>query len=154
MEDIKILFNKENIFFVDETVENKDDLFKLISNKAYTNKYVKSEKECYEGLVYRENMQSTGFQDGFAIPHCKDDTVINPKLLIFKTNPIDWDSLDGEPVDFSFVLLVPENASKEHLIYLSKIAKLLTKKEYRKKLKSADKDEIYELVIKGLEDMA
>lgn len=154
MEDLKILFNKENIFFVDETVENKDDLFKLISNKAYANKYVKSEKDCYEGLAYRENMQSTGFQDGFAIPHCKDDTVISPKLLIFKTNPIDWDSLDGEPVDFSFVLLVPENASKEHLIYLSKIAKLLTKKEYRKKLKSADEDEIYELVIKGLEDMA
>lgn len=154
MKGLDILFTKKNIFFIKDNLKNKNDLFKLIASKAYENKYVKSEKECYDGLVYRENMQSTGFQDGFAIPHCKDKTVIDPKLLIFKTNPIDWDSLDGKPVVFSFALLVPDNASREHLIYLSKIAKLLTKKEYRNKLKLSSVEEIYEIVVRGLEDIS
>lgn len=149
---IKDIFNKENIFIIEEKIHNKELLFERIAQKAKSMGYVESEKACYEGLVARENEQTTGFQDGFAIPHCKDDTVIKPTLLIFKTQPIEWDSLDGEPIEFSFVLLVPEEASKEHLKILAKIAKSLIDKDYRKKLKKADQQTIYKEVLKKLEE--
>ncbi|QKE72885.1 PTS transporter subunit EIIA [Arthrobacter citreus] len=132
------IFNEQNIFIIEEQIENKDQLFRLIAKRASELGYVYSEEDCYRGLLERENQQTTGFQDGFAIPHCKDNTVKEPKLLVFKTSPIPWDSLDGQPTVFSFVLLIPPNSDKEHLQYLAKIAKSLINDEYRQQLKSAD----------------
>jgi fructose PTS system EIIA component len=137
------IFSEQNIFMVEEQLENKEQLFKLIAKKASELGYVYSEEECFQGLLARENQQTTGFQDGFAIPHCKDSTVKEPKLLVFKTLPIPWDSLDGQPTIFSFVLLIPTQSEKEHLQYLAVIAKSLIDEEYRQQLKEADEQSIY-----------
>ncbi len=145
------IFCEENVFIIDEQLEEKDQLFKLIAKKANKLGYVHGEQDCYKGLQAREAQQTTGFEDGFAIPHCKDDTVKEPKLLVFKTKPIPWDSLDGQPTTFSFVLLVPEKAANEHLRYLAKIAKSLIDDQYRKELKAADSESIYTKVKQKLE---
>lgn len=145
------IFDQENIFILDEKLENKAQFFKVIANKANSLGYVYSEEDCYQGLLARENQQTTGFEGGFAIPHCKNNTIKEPKLLIFKTLPIPWDSLDGQPTVFSFVLLIPEQSAKEHLQYLAKIARSLIDQEYRAELLVADKENIYLKVSKKLE---
>ncbi|MCL6573987.1 MAG: fructose PTS transporter subunit IIA [Bacillus sp. (in: Bacteria)] len=145
------IFEKQNIFLVEEQLENKGQLFQLIAKKASELGYVLSEEACYLGVLERENQQTTGFQDGFAIPHCKSKTVKEPKLLVFKTLPIPWDSLDGQDIVFSFVLLIPEQSAKEHLQVLAKIAKSLIDDEYRQQLKVADEQSIYLQVRKKLE---
>jgi PTS system fructose-specific IIA component len=146
------IFQEKNIFVVEERLENKEQLLRLIAKKAAELGYVHSESDCLKGLKERENQQSTGFQDGFAIPHCKSQTVKEPRLLIFKTLPIPWDTLDGQPVQFSFVLLIPEQSAAEHLKYLAKIAKSLLDDEYRNQLKQGDRQRIYSLVREKLED--
>jgi len=145
------IFNENNIFIVEDNLEDKEQLFKLIANDAYKLGYVKSNEECFRGLLTRESQQTTGFQDGFAIPHCKDQTVQNPRLLIYKTSPIPWESLDGQAIVFSFVLLIPEESAKEHLRYLAKISKSLIDESFRQRLKAADKATIHQLVCRNLE---
>ena len=140
------------MFLVEEKLENKEQLLRLIAQKAAELGYVDSESDCYRGLLERERQQSTGFEDGFAIPHCKDQTVKEPRLLIFKTPPIPWDTLDGRPVRFSFALLIPEQSAAEHLKYLSKIAKSLLDEEYRQRLKQENRQGIYLLVKNQLEE--
>ena len=146
------IFSRDNIFIIDEYLDSKNELFKLVSIKAFELNYVKSVDECYEGLLYRENQQTTGFQDGFAIPHCKDNTVFSPKVLVFKTNPIDWDSLDGKPVTVSLVVLVPQNASNEHLKLLAKLAKALIDNSFQEQIKNGDFDTIYNSISLIMED--
>lgn len=147
------IFQEQNVFLVEEKLEDKEQLLRLIAQKANELGYVHSESDCFRGLLERERLQSTGFEDGFAIPHCKDKTVKEPRLLIFKTHPIPWNTLDGQPVQFSFVLLIPEQSAAEHLKYLSKIAKSLLDEDYRRQLKQlGDRQRIYSLVKNRLED--
>jgi PTS system fructose-specific IIA component len=146
------VFGKENVLINDELISSKEDLFKFIAGTAKKLNYVLSEQDCFNGLMERENQQTTGFQDGFAIPHCKNDTVISPKVLYIKTRPIPWDSLDGEDITESFVLLIPEKGANEHLRILAKIARSLIDSEYRSNLKNAKmKSEIFELIANKLE---
>ncbi len=146
-----MIFSKENIFFPTESLENKQDLFKQIAHQAWELGYVEAEQACFEGLKEREEQQTTGFQEGFAIPHCKDQTVKSPKLLFFKTNPIPWDSLDGSDITNSFILLIPEQSAKEHLKYLSLIARSLIDTTFRQELKAATTSEmIYQLITEKL----
>ena len=62
------VFVKENIFINEEPISDKMALFKYISENAKHLNYVLSEQDCFDGLVDRESQQTTGFQDGFAIP--------------------------------------------------------------------------------------
>ncbi|WP_241694047.1 PTS sugar transporter subunit IIA [Enterococcus faecium] len=146
------VFVKENIFINEEPISDKTALFKYISENAKHLNYVLSEQDCFDGLVDRESQQTTGFQDGFAIPHCKNDTVVSPKMLYVKTEPIPWDSLDRKDITDSFVLLIPEKGAEEHLKILAKIARSLIDGGYRDSLKKAKtKPEIFELISNKLE---
>ncbi len=64
------------------------------------------------------------------------------------THPIDFDAIDGAPVDLLFVLLVPEAATDAHLELLRQIASMLDRKEVRDKLRSAKGNEaLYQVVL-------
>src|SRR5690606_32319790 len=65
----------------------------------------------YESLIAREKLGSTGFGNGIAIPHCRLEQCSEAVgALLQLDRKIDFDSLDGEPVDLIFVLLVPHEA--------------------------------------------
>ena len=62
----------------------------------------------YENLIARERLGSTGFGNGIAIPHCRlEDCHQAIGALLQLDGKIDFDALDGQPVDLIFVLLVP-----------------------------------------------
>ncbi|MDR2007705.1 MAG: fructose PTS transporter subunit IIA [Alphaproteobacteria bacterium] len=145
------IFAKENIFVIEEPLDSKESFFKIIAKKATELSFVESEKSCFEGILERESQSTTGFEDGFAIPHCKSNTVKSPKLMIFKTKEIPWDSLDGKPISISHVLLMPLSADNEHIRLLSKVARGLVDENYRNSLKQANAEEIYNLVAKKME---
>lgn len=80
----------------------------------------------YEKLIERERLGSTGLANGIALPHARMEGASKPLgALITLDKPIDFDSLDGEPVDLIFALLVPEAATEEHLQLLAQLAQLL-----------------------------
>jgi PTS system nitrogen regulatory IIA component len=79
-----------------------------------------------EALDQREKLGTTGLGDGIAIPHARIPEL--PELTGFfvrLSHPIDFDALDGEPVDLVFVLLAPETARIDHLKALARVARIL-----------------------------
>lgn len=83
-------------------------------------------REIFDSLLQRERLGSTGVGGGIAIPHGKLTRV--PRMLgVFARldKPIDFEALDGEPVDLICLLLAPESAGADHLKSLSRVARAL-----------------------------
>ena len=106
-------------------------------------------QDVFEALVAREKLGSTGFGNGIAIPHCRLKGCTSPiSALMHLDAPIDFDAIDGAPVDLLFVLLVPQAATDAHLELLRQIASMLDREEVRKKLRSASTNEaLYQVVL-------
>ena len=85
-----------------------------------------SAREIFDALLQRERLGSTGVGDGIAIPHGKM-TKCGRIFGIFARleRPIDFEALDGMPVDLLFLLIAPENAGADHLKALALIARAL-----------------------------
>ncbi|AZF46229.1 MULTISPECIES: PTS IIA-like nitrogen regulatory protein PtsN [unclassified Pseudomonas] len=106
-------------------------------------------QDVFEALIAREKLGSTGFGNGIAIPHCRLKGCTTPvSALLHLDHPIDFDAIDGAPVDLLFVLLVPQAATDAHLELLRQIASMLDRKEVRDKLRSAESNEaLYQVVL-------
>ncbi|AKV06666.1 MULTISPECIES: PTS IIA-like nitrogen regulatory protein PtsN [Pseudomonas] len=106
-------------------------------------------QDVFEALIAREKLGSTGFGNGIAIPHCRLKGCTSPiSALMHLDAPIDFDAIDGAPVDLLFVLLVPEAATDAHLELLRQIASMLDRKEVRDRLRSAPSNEaLYQVVL-------
>ncbi len=93
--------------------------------------------EIFEILLQRERLGSTGIGGGVAIPHgklAKLDRLVGVFARLDK--PIDFDALDGEPVDLVFALLAPEAAGADHLKALARIARLLRDPKVAERLRT------------------
>ena len=103
----------------------------------------------FEALIAREKLGSTGFGNGIAIPHCRLANCREPvSALLHLESPVDFDAIDGAPVDLIFVLLVPQAATDAHLELLRQIASMLDRRETRDQLRSAkDSDALYQVVV-------
>src|SRR5580704_3432282 len=86
-----------------------------------------------EALWSREAVYSTGLGYGFAIPHCKTEAVTADSVGVLKlTQPIDWGSVDGEPVSMIILMAVREpQIANRHLQVLSELAKKIMNEEFR-----------------------
>lgn len=83
-------------------------------------------REIFDSLLQRERLGSTGVGNGIAIPHGKLPRC--PALFgVFARleRPIDFEALDGAPVDLVFMLIAPESAGADHLKALARIARVL-----------------------------
>jgi PTS system nitrogen regulatory IIA component len=84
------------------------------------------ERLVFETLLEREKLGSTGIGEGIAIPHGKIGGLKGIYGAFARlTKPIDFESLDDEPVDLVFLLLAPEGAGADHLKALARIARIL-----------------------------
>jgi len=93
----------------------------------------------FETLLTREKLGSTGIGQGIAIPHGKIATLTRVYGLFAKlAAPVDFDSVDGQPVDLIFVLLAPSHAGADHLKALARISRLLRAPEIVAKLRGTD----------------
>jgi len=103
----------------------------------------------FESFVAREKLGSTGFGNGIAIPHCRMSGCTTPLSAVLRLDaPVDFDAIDGAPVDLLFVLLVPEAATDEHLELLRQIASMLDQEEVRDRLRNvATGHELYQAVV-------
>src|SRR5258706_144457 len=104
-----------------------------------------NEKAILEILLQREKLGSTGVGNGVAIPHGK-----LPKLgKVFGLfgrleRPVDFEALDGQPVDLIFLLLAPAGAGADHLKALARVARLLRDADVARKLRdSRDAEALY-----------
>ena len=107
------------------------------------------DKEAYRKEVYlREEESTTGVGGGIAIPHGKCDAVAKPGLaaMVIKDG-VDFDSLDGEPVNLIFLIAAPNTKDNIHLDVLSKLSILLMDEQFSENLKKASTPEEFLQII-------
>ncbi len=93
----------------------------------------------YRALLAREKLGSTAIGEGVAIPHCRINHLSEAAgCLVSLKEPIDYGSTDGSEVDIIFVLLVPEQATQDHLNLLAGLARVFSESETRAKVRSAN----------------
>jgi nitrogen PTS system EIIA component len=98
----------------------------------------RSEREIFDVLMQREKLGSTGVGSGIAIPHGKLAKLERLFGLFARLDrAIDFEALDGQPVDLIFVLLAPEGAGADHLKALARVARLLRDPDVANKLRDA-----------------
>ena len=99
-------------------------------------------EQIFERLLERERLGSTGLAGGVALPHARMPGIENSRGAFLQlAQAVEFDALDGSPVDLVFALLVPENANEEHLQLLAKLAGMFNEEELRERLRVAEAEE-------------
>lgn len=100
------------------------------------------ERAIFDVLLERERLGTTGVGNGIAIPHGKLPNLDRLYGLFARLDkPIDFDSIDEQPVDLIFLLLAPETAGADHLKALARVSRLLRDKSGCEKLRGTDSAE-------------
>ena len=128
---------------------SKQRVLEQIASLVATELAELDEQDIFESLIAREKLGSTGFGNGIAIPHCRLPGCHAPLSAVLRLDSaVDFDAIDGAPVDLLFVLLVPEAATDEHLELLRQIASMLDRSEVRERLRQAQSSEaLYQVVV-------
>jgi PTS system nitrogen regulatory IIA component len=108
-----------------------------------------NERAVLEVLSQREKLGSTAIGNGIAIPHGKLPELGRLSGAFARlARPIDFESLDGQPVDLMFLLLAPEGAGAEHLKALARVARLLRDPSITRQLReSEDAAALYAVLV-------
>lgn len=108
----------------------------------------------YKELVLkREEEGSTGVGEGIAIPHGKGDCVTEPGLVAMVVpNGVEYDALDGKPVNLLFMIAAPNTSDNVHLDVLSRLSTMLMDTEFKNKLISAKSKEEFLNIINETEN--
>jgi mannitol/fructose-specific phosphotransferase system IIA component (Ntr-type) len=128
---------------VSNKTESINALIDLFNNDSRVNNVAGVKSSVFE----REGIMSTGVGHGFAIPHGKTNSVNEIIAAFAMTNaPLEFNSLDGQPVRLIFLLVGKENLVGPHIKLLSRISRIMNKEEFRTKiLETNSADEIFNL---------
>ena len=106
-------------------ITDKRQLFEVLAQKAAERSGL-GEAEIVDALMAREELGSTGLGNGIAIPHGKLKGLSGVVAVFARLDePIEFDSVDDQPVDLVMLLLAPIGAGADHLKALSRVARLL-----------------------------
>ena len=144
--DISDLINQNSIFPNLKAASKKQLLQELA---AIINKKCASPlTDVANVLMERERLGSTGVGHGVAIPHGRFSELDQIMGVFVKLDkPLNYDSLDDQPVDLVFLLLVPEDAGADHLKALAKVSRIFRDQTICEKLRGAnDSDAIYAIL--------
>jgi len=101
----------------------------------------------------REQLGSTGFGQGVAIPHAKIDGLAQIYALFARLGePVDYKAIDGRPVDLVFVLLSPADAGAEHLKALAAISRVTRDAATLERLRGARSRDALAAVLMGADE--
>lgn len=135
---VKDMFSKERVCFNLKSGSKSEVLSELIDILVADGK-VKDKVEFKKAVLAREAEFSTGIGMGIAIPHGKSNAVIEASIVFGKsTKGIDFESMDGQPAHFFFLIAVPLDSNDLHLRALAEISRKLMHTEVRESLLKAE----------------
>lgn len=132
--NIADIMTEKNIFIGIKSNSKREFLQELSSHAAALTGL--DERTIFDTLLERENLGSTGFGGGTALPHGRFDGL--DKAYAFFAKPsgsLDFDAIDGKPVDLVFALLSPEGNGADHLTALAKLSRILKDETLCQKLR-------------------
>ena len=127
--------------------ETKEDIINELIDIFKNDSRVEDIEKVRSAVLDREKVMSTGVGKGFAIPHGKTNAVKEIVGAFGRVKDgIDYDSLDGNPVNLVFLLVGKDNLISTHIKLLSRISRLMNKDDFRHRLMEANNaDEIVKL---------
>ena len=144
------ILSTDNIFTL-HNINHKKQLFTKISDVCEKNMNVSKSKFLSE-LLKKEINETSGIGNGVAIPNIQINEIKKMFGVFIKLNkPINFNSIDNEPVDIIFTLISPQNYHPIHLNILAFLSRLFTNKKNVKNLRaSIDKETIYAILATKL----
>ena len=137
MNQITQLLTTENIV-LDLDVSSKKRIFETVGLLFENNQGI-ARSMVFDSLFAREKLGSTGLGQGIALPHGRIKGLKEARgAFVRLAAPVAFDSPDGKPVTLLFVLLVPEQATEQHLQILSELAERFSDRNCREALCTAD----------------
>ncbi|MDC0887196.1 PTS sugar transporter subunit IIA [Altererythrobacter sp.] len=131
---------------------DKASVMKLLA-QHFSDVYGLDAIEVLDALEERENLGSTGFGRGVAIPHARLNEIKRPLAVLLRLDgPCEFGSADGMPVDLVFGLLSPTNAGVSHLHALASISRLVRNEETHRQMSEAPSAEaLYALITNAVD---
>ncbi|HWC19197.1 MAG TPA: phosphoenolpyruvate--protein phosphotransferase, partial [Terriglobales bacterium] len=125
-----------NLVITESDCESKEEAIREVIDSLYAAGRTDDPDRLEEVVWAREAAYSTGLGHGFAIPHCRSDAVNANSIALLKlSKPLEWGSLDGEPVRVVILLAVRESdADNSHMQVLAKLARRLMNEPFRQGL--------------------
>jgi len=128
----------------------KTEALRALVDCLATAPQVKDPKELLEGILHREQLMSTGIGLGIGVPHIRLNSIENPVMAVgISPNPImDYESLDGKPVQLIFMIAAGKDQHAEYLRLLAYISSRLKDDQLRSTLINApDKVTFYRILV-------
>lgn len=133
---------ERKLTFCESLGNSKKRVLENIANLIHQYNNDIDDESLFKLLIARERLGSTAIGQGIAIPHCRSKEVTSTiGCLVKLKDPINFDAHDDMPVDIIFLLIVPENATDEHLNTLGELAELLDQSGFRNSLREAQTSE-------------
>jgi PTS system nitrogen regulatory IIA component len=122
---------------VDVNISDKTRLLQKLAHRAATALNLPVDR-ISSAILKREELGSTGTGGGIAIPHARVPDIKKPfGILVSLKQPIDFDAIDGQPIDLLFLLLLPVASDKEQLNTLASVARILRNSKSASNLRQA-----------------
>lgn len=153
MTSIISLLNERNVF-ANLEADNKEDVLATLI-QSFEDDVEEAELEAIRTAVFeREKIMSTGVGKGLAIPHGKAAGIKNnyAAFALLQT-PIEYEAIDGKPVEMIFLLVGPKSSNSLHIKMLSRISRLMNNNSFRDKLKACNSSEEIVGVFKKEEEV-
>ncbi|MGD2172245.1 MAG: PTS IIA-like nitrogen regulatory protein PtsN [Gammaproteobacteria bacterium] len=133
--------------FLDTEISSKKKLLELIAN-VVADRTRLSESSIYSNLLNRERLGSTALGQGFAVPHARVADLDQTLGCFFRLKePVNFEAPDDRPVDLVFTVIIPEEATEEHLVILSSLAKIFSDQEVCEAIRKAtSREEIANII--------
>jgi len=147
---ISALLSPQRIF-LDTEISSKKKLLELIAN-IVADQTELSESSIYASLLNRERLGSTGLGQGFAVPHARVNDLDHTMACFFRLQEaVNFEAPDNLPVDLVFTIIIPEEATEEHLLILSSLASIFSRAEVCDAIRNASSSDEIEKIIQSAE---
>ncbi len=124
-------------------VKNKKQVINALVDLLSSKMDEEALKEVRDRVFEREGIMSTGVGKGLAIPHCKTKAVSeNYAAFARLSTPLNFDSIDGEPVQIIFLLVGPDSKYSHHIKLLSRISRLMNSASFRNRILASESTEL------------
>ena len=132
----------ERFILTDFNSDDKENVINELIDLYKESDKVNDIEKVRTAILDREKIMSTGVGKGFAIPHGKTNAVTDVIAAFGKTSrDIDYDALDGNPVNLVFLLVGRDDMVSKHIKLLSRISRLMNKDELRERLVNSNSKE-------------
>lgn len=131
---IKDLF-KEDLVFLEKNFSTKREALEFLATSLEERDYAFDKNKVLNLALQREEEFSTGVGGNIAIPHIRDEVMKKSVISFARINPLDWNALDNQPIQYIFFISLNSNDGKEHMEIISQLSSLFLNDLFIKELK-------------------